>query len=307
MKVYNLFLIISTIFTVGICSAQRTPVFADYYYNTIALNPAYAGYHENTEITLSGRTHLSNIDGLPSTMNLTFHGPSNNEKTGFGAMVTRDNVGITSKTGIYGAYAYKLTLDYGDYNSEWRHHPKTLSFGLIGGISKYEENLLSLNITNDPNFSNNINVTIPSFGAGVFYSSRLFYIGVSSPNLLEPSFSSENNVNIRSDYYLNTGIRIYRSRFLYLEPSILIKYTDGAPLQLDTNLILNYLDKMELGIGYRTTSTLNLLAGFYIFNNFRIIYNYNLTLRNSPLNQTHGIGLSYRFGQGFSFQNSFKN
>ena len=293
--IYVIFLVVG----LKIGTAQQTPVFADYHYNTLIINPAYAGFHQTSEVIISGRTYLNQIDGSPTTANFTYHGPVNSKKVGIGGMITHDNIGVTSKTGIYGAYAYKLILDYSDYQSDWYYSPKALSFGITGGVSFYKEDLLSLNITDDPNFQNNVSETVPSVGVGVFYNSRHFYIGFSAPNLLDSSVSSSNNINITSNYYLNSGYRFYTSRYFFIEPSALLKYTKGAPLQLDMNLVSNYHNKFIMGIGYRTASTLNLLAGFYLTDNWRIIYNFSPSLNNSPLNQTHGLVLSYRFGKGF--------
>lgn len=293
--IYTIFFLLTMI-----VSGQQTPVLSDYHYNTLILNPAYAGYHQESEVVMSGRTFLNGVDGSPTIANLTYHGPLNSKKVGIGGMITHDNIGVTSKTGVYGAYAYKLMLDYDDYQSDWYYSPKALSLGITGGVSFYKEDLLSLNISNDPNFQENVSATVPSVGIGVFYNSRHFYIGFSAPNLLESTVSSETNINIRSNYYLNSGYRFYASRYLFIEPSALLKYTKGAPVQLDMNLLFNYYNKVEFGVGYRTASTLNVLAGFYLTNNWRMIYNYSPSLNKSPLGQTHGLILSYRFGKGFS-------
>ncbi|UOB18512.1 PorP/SprF family type IX secretion system membrane protein [Abyssalbus ytuae] len=277
---------------------QQTPVFADYRYNTLVINPSFSGFYEEAEAVLSGRTFLNGIEGSPSTISFAAHGPVNS-KIGIGGMLIQDKIGVTSKTGVYGTYAFKLNLGYADYQSDWYYSPQSLSLGLIGGISYYKEDLLDLNISEDPNFQDNITATVPSFGIGVFYNNRNFYVGFSVPNLLDSSISGENNVEINSNYYLNAGYRFYTSRYLFIEPGVLFKYTNGAPWQVDINAVFNYLNKFEFGAGYRTTSTLNIFAGFYLSRNWRMIYNFNPSLGNSPLGKTHGIVLSYRFGKGF--------
>ena len=78
-----------------------------------------------------------------------------------------------------------------------------------------------------------------------------------------------------------------------------MKYENGAPFQMDINLAMSYKNKFELGTGYRTNSSINLLAGIYLFKNIRAVYNYNLAFNNSPLGNTHGIIISYLFGEGY--------
>ena len=299
MKIPNIIAVICIlIFTVKSTYAQQTPEFADYFYNPLVINPAYTGFYRNSDITFSGRMQAGSVEGAPETLSLSFHGPISQKKMGVGGMVIHDKLGVTTKTSFYGTYAFKL-FSYENSSNSWYYSPTSLSLGLVGGVSRYTEDLSSLNIGNDPVFQNNINATLPSVGVGAFYNSESFYIGLSSPNLLESSISQENNVNIKSHYYLNSGVRFFSSRFFFIEPSILLKYVDGAPLQADFNVFFNYNNTIELGAGYRTTSSVNILAGVYIKNNFRLVYNYNPALDSTPLGQSHGLILSYRFGDGF--------
>jgi hypothetical protein len=85
-----------------------------------------------------------------------------------------------------------------------------------------------------------------------------------------------------------------------LKPSVLLKSEKGAPLQIDTNVSVSYRNRFELGAGYRSNSSLNFLAGIYLLENFRLIYHYNMALKDSVLPNIHGLMLSYRFGKGYS-------
>ena len=87
---------------------------------------------------------------------------------------------------------------------------------------------------------------------------------------------------------------------MMIKPNVLIKHEDGAPLQIDMNLSASFQNRFELGAGYRKTSSINMLAGVYLITNFRLIYNYNIAVKDSPLGNTHGVILSYQFGKGYS-------
>lgn len=281
------------------CYAQQTAVFADYYHNPLMLNPAISGFYANSDFTLSGRINTGAVEGAPETMSLTYHTPIDSKKMGLGAIIINDKVGVSTKTSFYGTYAFKLISKENRMSESWYYSPTVLSLGLSVGVSKYTEDLLSLDILNDPEFQSNINETIPSVGIGFLYNEKTFYLGLSTNNLLKKTTSSENNINIKNHYYLNSGYRAYISRFSFVEPSILLKYVNGAPMQIDINCLYNYHNKYEFGIGYRTTNTVNLLAGFYLGHNFRFIYNYSPAIGNSPLGHSHGLILSYRFGTGY--------
>ena len=65
-------------------------------------------------------------------------------------------------------------------------------------------------------------------------------------------------------------------------------------------MAVSFKNKFERGTGYRTSNSINFLAGVYLFDNVRAIYNYNLASGDSPLGNTHGFILSYQFGDGYA-------
>lgn len=281
---------------------QQTPVFANYNYNTVIINPAHAGFYPDSDITITNRGYLNSVEGSPRNIGLTLNSPLGSKNMGLGAGVLSDQVGVTTTTSIFGAYAYKLVFDHNYSRARWwSYNPNVLSFGITAGVTFYNEDLLSLGIPNDPNFANNINTVVPTLGVGVLYNRDRIYLGVSSPNVLGSSLSSEKNINIVNPVYAYSGYRFFATRFeeVLITPSILIKYVSGAPIQADFNTTINYKNKIEVGAGYRTNSSLNFLAGFHISNHIRVLYTYNHALRNTPVNNTHGIVLSYRMGDGF--------
>ncbi len=283
-------------------SAQQTPVFANYNYNTLLINPAFAGNYSDPDVTVTNRGYFNQFEGSPRNISLTFNTPLNSRRMGLGFGVINDQVGITSSTGIFGSYSYKLLFKSQSGNMPWwKHQSHMFSFGIMGGITQYKEDLLKLEIQGDPNFENNINAQVPTIGVGFLYNHRDFYLGFSAPNLLESSLSSEKNINLKSNYYLNFGYRFFTSPFqdILITPSTLIKYISGAPVQIDVNLTANYKNKVEIGGGYRTDSSMSFLVGFYFSKNFRLVYNYNQAFMSNPINNTHGIMLSCRLGEGF--------
>ncbi|MHA7060219.1 PorP/SprF family type IX secretion system membrane protein [Aquimarina sp. M1] len=282
--------------------SQQTPLFANYDYNTVLINPAHAGFYADTDVTLTNRGYLNQIDGSPRNIGLTINSSLNSRKVGLGAGFSSDKIGVTTATSLFASYAYKIIFDH-NYNRArwWSYNPNVLSFGITGGVLLYNENLQELGIQNDPNFENNINTAIPTIGVGILYNREHIYIGFSASNVLGNSLTSDKNINLDNPLYAYMGYRFFTTRFqeVMIKPNVLIKYVSGAPIQADFNLTVNYKNSIEVGAGYRTSSSINFLAGFYLFDHWRILYNYNQTVRNTPINNTHGIVLSYRFGDGF--------
>ncbi|WP_028376518.1 PorP/SprF family type IX secretion system membrane protein [Leeuwenhoekiella sp. MAR_2009_132] len=299
-------LLILSVFLLTVCKTllgQQQPVFSEYNYNTLLLNPAHAGYYENSEFTLSNQSSFSGIDGAPSTFNATANLTLNNERVGLGAGFLRDEIGVSSVTSAFASYAYKLY--FGLQAAAPRFHnfnPNVISFGITAGVFNYNENLLELGISEDPNFQQNISGTIPTLGIGILFNRNNLYAGISAPNLLGNSLAPDDAITINTAAYAYAGYRIYTGVFneLEIKPNFLIRYESGAPLSVDLNAIVNYKNKIELGAGYRTSSAVNAIAGVYLFEHFRILYNYTMPLMSSPLPSTHGLVLSYRLGEGYT-------
>nr|WP_246615784.1 PorP/SprF family type IX secretion system membrane protein [Aquimarina litoralis] len=220
-----------------LCSvfAQQTPVFADYNYNTLLINPAHAGFYSNTDITLTNRGYLNQFEGSPRNIGLVFNSPLKSEKVGLGAGFISDEIGVTRTTNLFASYAYKLIFDH-NYNRArwWSYNPNVLSFGITAGALLFNENLQELGIQNDPNFENNINTTIPTIGIGILYNRERIYIGFSAQNVLGTSLASGDDVAIETPYYAYMGYRFFATRFqeVMIKPNVLLKYVSGAPLQL---------------------------------------------------------------------------
>jgi type IX secretion system PorP/SprF family membrane protein len=282
--------------------AQQTPVFSNYSYNTVVINPAHAGYYEDVDVTLINTGFFNSIEGSPKNMGLTVNAPLRSKHLGLAGGIATDEIGVTTTTSFFGAYAYKIFFDseYGQ-GRWWAYDPNVLSFGISAGGTLYAEDLLRLGIENDPEFQNNVNAFIPNVGVGILYNKDRIYWGISAPNVLGNSLSSERNINFKNPYYSYFGYRFFTTQLeeVLVNPSVLIKYVSGAPLQVDCNVIVNYLNKVEFGAGYRTSETLNLLAGFHLGTNFKLLYNYSYALKQYNNINTHGIILNYRFGRGY--------
>jgi type IX secretion system PorP/SprF family membrane protein len=282
--------------------AQQTPVFANYSYNTVIINPAHAGYYDDVDATLVNSSFFNAVDGSPQNLSLTVNAPLRSKNLGLAAGVSVDQIGVTTATSFFGSYSYKIFFD-SEYAQGrwWAYDPNIISFGITAGGIQYNENLLSLGILDDPEFQQNISEFVPALGVGFLYSKDRIYFGLSAPNLLGSSISSERGINLKSAYYSYFGYRFFTTQLeeVLVNPSVLVKYVSGAPLQVDCNLMVNYLNKVEFGAGYRTSETLSLLAGFHIGTNFKLLYNYSYALKEYNNINTHGIVLNCRFGKGY--------
>ncbi|MDR7128145.1 type IX secretion system PorP/SprF family membrane protein [Algoriphagus sp. 4150] len=298
-----LFLLVVATHISFLAKSQQTPLFSEYNYNPLLVNPAYAGMTYGSEVTFSNYGYFNAIEGSPKNSSFTFNTPIADDKMGLGATISRDKVGVTTNTTAYVAYSYKIFFGAKNNKSyirtpNWQiYNNKVFSFGMTAGVRQLNEDLLELGIDNDPEFARNISATLPTIGVGFLYNTADFYVGLSAPNLLGSQIDLEENVVTSNPLYGYVGCRFFPnySENTMIKPSALIKYEAGAPVQLDANISLSYRNIIEIGTGYRSTSSLNFLVGLYAFNHVLITYQHNARFNNSILGNSHGIIVTFKF------------
>jgi len=278
--------------------AQQAPMFTHYMYNTLSVNPAYAGSREALTVTALHRSQWVDFTGSPKTQTLTLHSPIINEHIGVGLAVVNDKIGPTNNTGIVASFAYRMKLT----------QKSKLALGLSAGANIFQANLNTLNLdqTNDPVFQNNVNnKTTPNVGFGVYYSRDRFYTGISVPSLIENSFSEVNQAGgstlIASEqrhYFFIAGGLIKLGHNLDFKPTTLIKVTAAAPIQADLTASFIIMEKLLLGAMFRTGDAVGGLIGYDITEQLHIGYSYDWSygLETSKYNNgSHEIMLRYDF------------
>ncbi|WP_340077140.1 type IX secretion system membrane protein PorP/SprF [Leptobacterium sp. I13] len=249
--------------------AQQQVMFTQYMFNGMALNPAYAGTHNAISATLLAREQWVGLDGAPSTQTFTVHSPINEtKKVSLGAMVLRDEIGITEQTSFTLAFAYRLQLGV---NTQ-------LSFGLQGNYNNFNSRYSDLNI-NDPVFTNaDVTVSKFNFGAGAYLYTDQFFLGVSSPQLIRNEFDKNNADSdsfLERHYFAYTGYVFPISENVKAKPNVLMKYVEGAPVEFDINANFLFYEKLWLGLSYRSFDSFDAIAQFQITKQLQIGYAYD--------------------------------
>ena len=137
----------------------------------------------------------------------------------------------------------------------------------------------------DDVFREDINNTYANFGAGAFYYTSNFYVGLSMPNMLNQYHLKKKSGIISSasekmHYFLTTGYVFEISQDLKLKPSIMLKAVSGAPLSIDLSLNAMLFDTVEGGLSWREGDSVSAMVNFLVAKNLRIGYAYDYTLTN---------------------------
>lgn len=292
----KIFLQLITFLTVTIMWSQQDVQYTQYMYNMSVINPAYTtGNIGVYNLGILYRTQWVGIKGAPKSSNLFAHTPIN-DKIEVGLTYANDNIGdIIKENNLFADFAYKLNLEaHGN-----------LSFGLKTGVSFFNVDFSNLDLESgitDPNFTENINQANFNIGAGVYYNTDKFYVGLSVPYILKSNyFITENgkSQNIQKPhFYFTSGYVFKLNNAFKFKPAFMAKAVSGAPISLDLSTNFLYQNRLEFGFGYRLEDALIGMVNFRITSKLRLGYAYDHTLSNLDAfsSGSHEFFLLYNLG-----------
>ncbi len=270
--------------------SQQDSQYTQYMYNTININPAYAGSREILSTFLLHRNQWVGLDGAPVTNNFSINTPLGVSNFGIGLSFVNDKIGPTVENSISADVAYFIAIS----------ENFKLSVGLKGTANLFNLDINKLNIydQNDPEFQNLKSEFSPNIGAGLYLFSENTYFGLSIPTIFETNNYDDNVVAItkqKMHYYFIAGQVFDLNENLKFKPALLAKIVEGAPLQADitANFLVN--DKLTLGASYRWDAAVSGLIGFQISKSWFVGYGYDMeTTHLSNYNSgSHEIFLRY--------------
>ncbi|MEM8765711.1 MAG: type IX secretion system membrane protein PorP/SprF [Bacteroidota bacterium] len=248
-------------------NAQQDAQYTQYMFNTLSVNPAYAGSRGQLSFAGLYRSQWAGLAGAPETFTFNLHSPVRNSRLGYGLSVVNDNIGdgVVQETYIDAVLSYTIDVSL----------DAKLSFGLkMGG------NFLSLDFNGLRNFDQEVvnqdnidNQFSPNFGLGLYYHTDRFYAGLSAPNVLETEYFDNGSTDAESvnflateriNFYFITGYVFDLNPNLKFKPALLTKAVGGAPLQLDLSANFMFVDRFSFGAAYRWDAAISALAGFQI-------------------------------------------
>ena len=283
--------IVIILFTsINIIIAQQAPHYTQYMYNTVVINPAYAGARADFTIGALSRTQWVGIEGAPTTQTFSMNARLV-DGVGMGLSVLHDEVGLLKSTDVSVDISYTLIMGY---------HQR-LALGLKGTYANYVNDLAS-GITVDDEVYASINGKYPNVGFGMFYYNDTFFGGVSIPQLLKtPKFIIDNNfqsgITENTNVFATFGMRMDINDNLKFKPSTMVKYTSGLPISVDINSNFLYKKWLELGVSYRYNDSVSGMIAILPTDKIRIGYAYDYTLTNlgNYNSGTHEIMLLFDF------------
>lgn len=294
-----LFLIGGILFFFTKVQAQTEPIYSQYMYNMLGVNPAYAGNREAASFNFFQRNQWIGLKGAPKTTSISIDKAIKEGKIGLGFQAYDDRLGVETATGFNAILSSRVKVsDKG-----------ILSAGISVGLMNYRINLndiLNRYTPTDPSF---VSTAIPSqwnpsVGIGVYYNTDKMYLGISIPSILKSRLAKYENfvsgVQKLDDFHLfaTVGFVYEINEEMKLKPSTMLKVVSGAPIEADVNMNLWLKDMLGIGGSYRTGDAFVGMVEIQATDNLRFGYAYDMPF--SPLKYfakgSHELMIRYEIG-----------
>ena len=264
-----------------------------YMFNTLMVNPAYAGVKESFSFSAMYSKWWMGFEGNNDVQVITGHTPLKDSRMAVGFMAENSRFGLRNYTNAYGYYNYRIELGGGK-----------LGLGLRAGGNYYLYNLANADLPqlNDGAFIDD-GFFIPNFGVGTYYYSDRMYAGLSVPALMFPKRGSRKFETNFMDYNFTFvgGVLLDVSDQFKIKPSTYVKYVPsssfaGMEYHLNTSFIL-FNDLIWLGGSYKSNKAVVGILELQITKQRRFGYAYEFPMGNlmSFSNGVHEFLLRYDF------------
>lgn len=312
--------------------AQQQPHYTQYIMNQYVVNPAITGIENYTDIRLSHRHQWAGFEGAPVTTYFTAHKPfgKSDSKTtatsfsmegenprgksyweaytaakphhGIGVQVINDKTGPLSNSSAALTYAYHLGLTA----------QTSISAGFGIGINQMtldadKLNFRSTTVDLSVYSSGELRKIRPNVSAGLYLYSANFFAGVSAQQVIPQKVDYSNNAvtvkgnNVLPHFFATAGYRMLAGGDFNFIPSIMVKYINPLPIQIEFNGKLQYRDLAWIGASYRSSDAFATMIGIHLSNKVTMGYSYDYATSNLN-NFSHGsheLLLGFIIGNGY--------
>lgn len=292
---YRLFTLALVMLVMTEARSQQTPMYSQYMFNMLNINPAYAGMRDVGNINMLIRKQWVNFPGAPTSGSISYDQRLDGKNNGLGAQVYFDRIGIESTTGVQGFYSYSAPMG-----------AATLNLGMSLGVLNYASNYTGTNPfdAGDPSLMTSVQGYLPTAGFGAILESEKWYLAISAPALFKTRLS-ENGKGVLSaagkegHYFLTAGYILSFTNDTKLKPSVLVKTVSGSRIQYDLNLNLWFGDLISIGSSYRTEDAVLGMLEVQVNPQFRLgyAYDHNISKLVNYNQGTHEFMIRYEFGR----------
>ena len=285
MRNIKLLIFILVIFIANQSWGQQETSITNYWSHMNLFNPAYVGSDNMINFKSTIRNQWSGISESPVTQMVSYSKPFG-DKVGLGLSIVNDKVFIENSTYVGIDFSYKLTVS----------DKALLYFGLKAAANFYSINTSTLDYYSsqannffDPSLFN-IDQFDPNIGLGFLLKREKWFLSLSVPRMLstERASSKDNGNGIsttvgtsKPHLYVSSGYNFnLKNPKWSLTPSFLLRTVKDVPVALDSNLLVSYMDKVDLSFTYGNSKTYAVTFGIDFADKYRVGYSYETSSRS---------------------------
>ena len=308
--------ILLTFFSGTVALGQQLPVYSQYIYNKILINPSVAGSDGYTSFSLTAREQWAGYQGAPRTFSASWQTrflkqsytitqkngnrqsfrPKTDGRVGLGAYIFSDRNGLINRNGAQFTYAHHT----------WVQENTQLSFGLAANAYHYRIDVNKINFEDpdDPLLNSSLRrgIFVPDVSFGLSLLNPKYNIGVSVDQLFQAA-GKIGGADAYKDFTLNRQYLFFGSydfsQGLYniIQPSFLFVASEQMLSQTDIGITYIFHDDFWIGMAYRTSKALIATFGLRQ-NNLFIGYAFDFTLQEIQrvTYGTHELSFAMKFG-----------
>ena len=285
-------LLIAFSLSCAVVYAQNAPAFRQFYFNPYLFNPAFAGVHDYTQVSVLYRQQWAGFNNAPSAAGFTMQLPSSN-RASFGLSVLSQEVVALQTTATQATFAYRIPIS-----------PSQFLFFGISGVANFNNLKPDMDYSNDPTI---LNAAANRFYAdanfGLVYAWGGLRVGFALPKLLgQKYFSPQDLVNVRYAQFRNQLYSVsykFQAGNFSFEPYAMYRVTRDLQNWWEGAAVVYFKEMIWLGGSYHSTQGVGLFLGFDVKEKLRVGYSYELPPVNKEFISvnSHEVQLQIRLGK----------
>lgn len=292
----NLLIAILSLLVAHNLKAQQPLTYTQHGQIQTAINPAASLLQEQGAISIIGRRQWVGLDGAPTVFWGSGHIGLQAIGAAVGLNIRHESMAVEKLTEASAFFAKSVRISENEY----------VAVALNAGVGYLQGNYSGLDPI-DPTVRDDIRETDALVGFGIMlYRPEKYYVGLSLPRLMLGNLgvTGDARYDFRNMYHLSAGALFPLGTDFHFRPSLLVTYSESLRPQAEASALFFIKRVFGIGVNIRSYGEVAGMAQFN-FAGFGLGYAYQFNPKNEPLNRsmnnnTHEIGLSYRFGHVFS-------
>lgn len=290
----RLLVITALLFNALASFGQQDPLYTQYMFNPVVVNPGYTGSREVISSVLLYRHQWVGFSGAPRTQTLSSHMPLKRQKVAVGLQLIHDEIGPKNTMGYFLSYAYRFRFQRGK-----------LSLGLRAGAYDFRYNWSKIDYRDDNDIYNNQGTTrqfVPNTDFGAYYYTKKEFLGLAVSHLGNPrGFVSKSDTSyikrLFMHFTLTGGKAFVVNDDVVFKPSVIVRNAGFAKADADLNFSFLIKNTFWVGMAARTNLAAMILLEYNITPNLRAGYSYEMNFNKlrTTNSGSHELFIGYDF------------